>query len=307
MLKAPARYTLEVDPMAVGILRKRRQIIQECPRLAEHYVDTFEFDASQLLEWIGSFQGARVLDVGCGLTYPHVIIFQCLGADVTGIDIDVIDPRDRVRSVFRLAARQGILRTLRDCTVASVTIPALKAEMLKRMEIKTDIAHVPDVREGDALAMAFPDNTFDLIYSHAVYEHIPDIGRALDEARRALKPGGILRLGIHLFASLTGGHTGKVGRDGENVPPWDHLRNRLYPPTSFLNELREGDFRREAESRFEILNWIPCKRAQDLELLTDGLEDELAAKGYARDELITETIVIHARKTTPDPVPPSVQ
>ncbi len=42
---------------------------------------------------------------------------------------------------------------------------------------------------------AFPDSAFDLVYSYAVFQHIPDqdlVLRYVDEAFRVLKPGGLL-------------------------------------------------------------------------------------------------------------------
>jgi SAM-dependent methyltransferase len=281
--------------MTINILRKRRQLLEDCPRQTDHYISCFEFDAGDLAEAMGGFSGKRVLDAGCGLSYPHVVIFQSLGADVVGVDVDVIEPRARVRSVLRLAGRQGIPRTLRDCVVATVQNPGLSAEICRRMGVTGKLPQ-PDIREGDALNLDFPDDSFDLIYSHAVYEHLPNVGQALDEALRTLKPGGVLRLAIHLYASLTGGHTGRIGAIGKSVPPWDHLRERSVPATSYLNELRENDFRKEVEARFDVLKFIPCRREQDAELLTEDIERELAEKGYLRDELLTETLVVHARK-----------
>ncbi|HET9902906.1 MAG TPA: class I SAM-dependent methyltransferase [Xanthobacteraceae bacterium] len=48
----------------------------------------------------------------------------------------------------------------------------------------------PDVREGDAEALDFPDECFDVVYSNGVLHHTPDIERAFSEAARVLKPGG---------------------------------------------------------------------------------------------------------------------
>ncbi len=46
----------------------------------------------------------------------------------------------------------------------------------------------------DARQLTYPDNSFDLVYSISVIEHIPDQGdmQALQEFRRVLKPGGTL-------------------------------------------------------------------------------------------------------------------
>jgi len=43
---------------------------------------------------------------------------------------------------------------------------------------------------GDAEQLPFPDNSFDLFYSHGVLHHTPDIEKAVGEAHRVLRPGG---------------------------------------------------------------------------------------------------------------------
>lgn len=47
---------------------------------------------------------------------------------------------------------------------------------------------------GSAEALPFEDNSFDVVWSITVLEHIPDPQKALEEMRRVLKPGGLLYL-----------------------------------------------------------------------------------------------------------------
>ncbi|MEE4144328.1 MAG: class I SAM-dependent methyltransferase [Halieaceae bacterium] len=44
--------------------------------------------------------------------------------------------------------------------------------------------------QGDAMAMAFPDDQFDVAVCTQIYEHVPDAGKMLEEIFRVLKPGG---------------------------------------------------------------------------------------------------------------------
>lgn len=42
----------------------------------------------------------------------------------------------------------------------------------------------------DALAMSFPDNSFDLVWACESGEHMPDKKKYIEEMTRVLKPGG---------------------------------------------------------------------------------------------------------------------
>lgn len=100
----------------------------------------------------------------------------------------------------------------------------------KRFELKS--LSFDDVVQGSILEAPFEDNTFDLVFSHGVLHHVPDILGAQKEIARILKPGGLLvvmlyarhsinyhlsirvvrRLGL-LGAYLSGrNYSGKLGR-----------------------------------------------------------------------------------------------
>lgn len=57
---------------------------------------------------------------------------------------------------------------------------------------------------GDAENLAFPDESFDLVYSWGVVHHSPDTQRCFDEIHRVLRPGGEARVMIYHSRSLVG-------------------------------------------------------------------------------------------------------
>ena len=94
----------------------------------------------------------RLLEVGCGLGTDGAQ-FAKAGADYTGIDL----------------------------TEAAVNLARRRFELF----------NLPgNFRVADAERLDFPDNSFDVVYSHGVLHHTPDTAGAIREIHRVLKPGG---------------------------------------------------------------------------------------------------------------------
>jgi len=62
--------------------------------------------------------------------------------------------------------------------------------------------------EAVAEDLPFKDETFDFVFSIAVLEHVSDIEKALKEANRVLKKGGIMYMNIPNYNSYFEGHYG---------------------------------------------------------------------------------------------------
>jgi ubiquinone/menaquinone biosynthesis C-methylase UbiE len=93
-----------------------------------------------------------VLEVGCGLGTDGAQ-FARAGAEYTGIDLTEAAV-DLARKRFAVSGLRG------------------------------------DFRVSDAEKLDFADESFDLVYSHGVLHHTPDIDAAVSEIYRVLKPGG---------------------------------------------------------------------------------------------------------------------
>ena len=96
--------------------------------------------------------GLKVLEIGCGLGTDGAQ-FAKAGADYTGVDL----------------------------TEAAVELAR------KRFEL-TDLHG--KFQTADAENLEFPNDSFDLVYSHGVLHHTPDTERAVSEIHRVLRPGG---------------------------------------------------------------------------------------------------------------------
>lgn len=97
-------------------------------------------------------RGLKVLEIGCGLGTDGAQ-FAKAGAEYTGIDL--------TEAAIDLA-RQRFAAT------------GLKGEF----------------RVSDAEQLDFADEAFDIVYSHGVLHHTPNIEAAVHEIHRVLKPGG---------------------------------------------------------------------------------------------------------------------
>jgi ubiquinone/menaquinone biosynthesis C-methylase UbiE len=98
--------------------------------------------------------GAAVLDVGCG-------------------------PGTITRDLARLVAPGPTVGVDRS------------AEVVAEAEAGAPIAGL-DFRVGDAYALPFPDDSFDVVHAHQVLQHLADPVAALREWHRVLRPGGIV-------------------------------------------------------------------------------------------------------------------
>jgi len=105
-----------------------------------------------LLVSFADAKGKRVLEIGTG-NGADAVMFAMNGADYTGVDL---------------------------------TDTALEATQ-KHFEV---LGLLGTFRRENAEHLGFPDESFEIVYSHGVLHHTPDPRRAIDEVWRVLKPGG---------------------------------------------------------------------------------------------------------------------
>lgn len=97
-------------------------------------------------------RGLKVLEIGCGLGTDGAQ-FAKAGADYTGVDL----------------------------TEAAVALARNRFELF---------GLTGKFQTADAESLDFPDESFDLVYSHGVLHHTPDTAKAVKEIHRVLRPGG---------------------------------------------------------------------------------------------------------------------
>jgi SAM-dependent methyltransferase len=80
----------------------------------------------------------------------------------------------------------------------------LTPEAVARVRARLNLRKLPYERLelGSALRLPFPAASFDIVFSHGVLHHIPEIGVAQNEIARVLKPGGELVAMLYAKFSL---------------------------------------------------------------------------------------------------------
>jgi SAM-dependent methyltransferase len=122
-------------------------------RQLDRVMDRWEYKPSLRDTIAARFPGGSLLEVGCGLG-TELVEFARRGLAVTGIDL--------APAVVGMAKRH----------LDAYDLPG-------------------EVRRGNAQALDFGDAAFDVVYSSGVLQHVPDIGKAVDEIHRVLRVGGL--------------------------------------------------------------------------------------------------------------------
>jgi ubiquinone/menaquinone biosynthesis C-methylase UbiE len=81
--------------------------------------------------------------------------------------------------------RAGVLREAVATDISPGMLSAL-SESAGELELPVE------TRECEAASLPFEDDSFDLVFGHAVLHHLPDLGGAFREFRRVLRPGGVV-------------------------------------------------------------------------------------------------------------------
>lgn len=133
-----------------------------------------------------------------------------------------------------------------------------------------------ELRQMDAENLAFPDESFDYVFSYNSFEHFTRPDRVLDEAKRVVKKGGNIWLA---FAPLYFSSYGEHAYKSISVPycqllfPGNVLnafcREHDLPEIDFshVNRWRVGDFRGLWEKSSDSLKRIRYREGHDLDHL----------------------------------------
>jgi SAM-dependent methyltransferase len=144
---------------------------------------------------------------------------------------------------------------------------------------------------GDVQALPFADESFDRVLMSEVLEHLPDDRAALHEARRVLRPGGILAISVPharypfwwdpINATWTA-LGGRPIRSGPIAGIWSN-HERLYMPSQLDALVRETGF--EVEALVEATHYsVPF-----IHFLVYGIGKPLIEKNLVPQNMLSTT------------------
>lgn len=174
-------------------------------------------------------------------------------------------------SALEIGAGTGYfgLNLVRSGTVSAYTATDISPVMLATLEATANRLGVPvTTARCEAAQLPFADDSFDLVFGHAVLHHLPDLGASFGEFRRVLKPGGAIA--FHGEPSHYGDRLAAVPKRAAYrvAPAWRRLMGAA-------PALHEGHHRLPVEDELE--------RVVDVHAFTPGVLSEVAAgAGFER-------------------------
>lgn len=240
----------------------------------------------------------NVLDIGPGQFLVQMHYFARRNR-VIGIDSDVIAQGFDVRSYATMLRSNGLRRTAK-----TIIRKALGVDRRYRRELsrRLGVPALPrlQVLQMDAGQMTFAPESFDVVYCHSVFHHLPQPEAVLNAIAQVLKPGGVAYLSLHLYTSENGSLDPRIFDPTQDLPSWAHLRHDhalQVQANAFLNKLRLREwrdiFRRTLPGSHLIL--VPSTKPGVAEMARDlQANDKLA--GYSLEELTTHELVLFWQK-----------
>lgn len=223
-------------------------------------------DLQRLAERLSSLPQARVLDMGCGAGHASFIAAQ---------NVKQVVAYDLSSQMLEVVAQAAQEKGLDNITT----------------------------RQGYAESLPFEDETFDVVISRYSAHHWHDVGRALREVSRVLKPGGVMII----MDVMSPGH---VVRDVwlqtvEALRDTSHVRN--YSSGEWLALINDANLIADSlltdRLPLEFSSWVTRMRTPEalinaIRLYQESASAEVKAYFALQDDgsFTSDTILVEARK-----------
>jgi SAM-dependent methyltransferase len=241
--------------------------------------------------------GLQILEIGAGQQCERARYFAQRNS-VAAVDLDWIPRGAAWSDYFAMLRKNGLARLVKTAGRKALLIDRARRKAWARA-LGTTTFREPTKMQGDICTDPLPPAGFDLIVSWSVFEHLCDPAAAVSNAWNALRPGGALYIGVHLYTATNGHHDFRHSATGEGLPSWAHLRpstRHLVRPSAYLNEWRLDLWRRLFSEFPGYREYLDDYGQSDhlMGILTPELRAELAP--YREEELVTVDAFYACRK-----------
>lgn len=266
---------------------------------SSHLVD-WESWIELLLEKWGTQKAHNLtfVEIGYGQRPARLIWATGVFKSACGIDLEKPLLSFSLRSIIKIVRLNGVLRGLKtgirslffDRRYYQVLFETFERRFQRLPMLSENVFYV-----GNANDLEFwrKNNNVDVIYSEAVFEHIPEkeINQICQCMAASLHQDSLAIIDVHIFTGISGGHLPewyfRSVNDGKSKlsRPWEHLRSANFPADTYLNRFRAADYERIFSHWFEIIEVQKTQYGLGESFLSPSLESELEI--YDRDELLT--------------------
>jgi ubiquinone/menaquinone biosynthesis C-methylase UbiE len=167
----------------------------------------------------------------------------------------------------------GIAERVGHGTVIGVDINESQVELSRKSAVERGIINV-SFRPASAYELPFPEASFDAVFSNALFEHLREPNRALQEFRRVLRQGGTLGISSPDWGGFL------------YSPPWEKLTAaiRLYTEIQNHNGGDTGVGRKLVELLIDtgfvaVKAWARYENYENLHPISEVIASELDTKG----------------------------